>query len=183
MRVLLLSRYGTLPGPSRYRFFQYFPYLKEHGIEVSVFPLLPDDYSEYKYRTGHFTYRQLLVIYARRIQTLFRASRFDMLWLEKEALPWLPAWCERILGLGRIPYVVDYDDAIFHTYDRHWFAPIRRVLGSKIAVLMRGAALVMVGNDYLRAYAERAGASDIQWVPSVVDIERYPGGRLTLRSR
>ena len=174
MKLLLLSRYATLPGPSRYRFFQYFPYLRQHGIEITVSPLLPDDYSRYKYDTGHFVHPSLPLIYARRMLALLRTTRFDAVWLEKEALPWLPAWAERALGLGRVPYFLDCDDAIFHSYDCHRFFPIRLLLGRKIAALMSRAEIVMVGNDYLGAYAERAGAQRVEWVPSVVNLDRYP---------
>ena len=174
MKLLLLSRYAGHPGPSRYRFFQYLPYLKEHGIEVTVSPLLPDDYVRYEHETGRLACRPLPAIYARRIRALLHANRFDAVWLEKEALPWLPAWLERALGLGRTPYILDYDDAIFHTYDHHRLFAVRRLLGGKIAALMHRAGLVMVGNDYLREYAERAGAAHIEWVPSVVNLDRYP---------
>ena len=43
--------------------------------------------------------------------------RYDVVWLEKEALPWLPAWVE-IARLQGLPYVVDYDDAWFDRYER-----------------------------------------------------------------
>lgn len=174
MNILLLSRYANLPGPSRYRFFQYLPYLKEAGIDVTVSPLLTDDFVRYEHETGRFAYRPLPGIYVRRVRALLSAGLFDAVWLEKEALPWLPAWLERALGLGRTPYIVDYDDAIFHTYDRHRLSPVRWLLGGKIAELMHRAGLVMVGNDYLRDYAERAGAAHIEWVPSVVNLDRYP---------
>jgi glycosyltransferase involved in cell wall biosynthesis len=174
MRVLLLSRYDALPGPSRYRFYQYFPFLKDAGIDVTVSPLLTDDYVRCQYESGKFALSPLPAIYARRLRALVGAGRFDVVWVEKEALPWLPAWLELLPGLRRVPYVLDYDDAVFHSYDQHRSRVVRRLLGGKIAALIRRAALVMVGNDYLREYAERSGAKRIEWVPSVVDLARYP---------
>ena len=176
MKLLLLSRYDSLPGPSRYRFFQYIPYLKDAGIDVTVSPLIPDSYVSNQYETGQFALAPLPAIYARRLRSLRGAANFDLVWLEKEALPWLPAWLERLPGLRRAPYVLDYDDATFHTYDEHRYGVVRNLLGRKVAALIRDAALVMVGNDYLRDYAERAGASRIEWVPSVVDLARYETG-------
>jgi len=174
MNILLLSRYDALPGPSRYRFFQYLPYLRERGIEVTVCPLLDDTYMCDQFETGRPAIRPLPRIYARRLRVLGDMQRFDLVWVEKEVLPWLPAWLERALGLGRVPYALDYDDAVFHTYDQHSHWLVRHLLRRKIANLMRGAVLVMVGNDYLREYAEHAGAPRIERVPSVVDLERYP---------
>jgi hypothetical protein len=44
MRILLLSRYTRLGASSRLRFYQYLPFLKSRGIEVTVAALLGDDY-------------------------------------------------------------------------------------------------------------------------------------------
>jgi glycosyltransferase involved in cell wall biosynthesis len=70
--------------------------------------------------------------------------------------------------------VVDYDDALFHQYDQHRSAWVRRLLGGKIARVMRGAHLVTAGNAYLADYARRAGAPRVEIIPTVIDLERYP---------
>ena len=44
MRLLVLSRYDQLGASSRLRFFQFLPYLTSRGFEVTVAPLLGDDY-------------------------------------------------------------------------------------------------------------------------------------------
>jgi glycosyltransferase involved in cell wall biosynthesis len=38
---------------------------------------------------------------------------------------------------------------------------------------MSRAAVVIAGNDYLAAYARESGATNIQFVPTVVDLDRY----------
>jgi glycosyltransferase involved in cell wall biosynthesis len=96
-------------------------------------------------------------------------------WIEKEALPWVPASVE--LGLFRMAgarIVVDYDDATFHAYDRHRNPLVRRVLGAKIDRVMKAADLVIVGNAYLGARAKAAGARRIAELPTVVDLRNYP---------
>jgi glycosyltransferase involved in cell wall biosynthesis len=94
-------------------------------------------------------------------------------WLEKEMMPWAPS----IVDLGGIgtapPYVVDYDDATFHTYDQHPNRLLRRVYARKIDAVMRSAAAVVVGNEYLAARAERAGARNIVQLPSAVDENEF----------
>ena len=89
-------------------------------------------------------------------------------------MPFLPALVEHLLLRGGPPRVVEYDDAVFHRYDRHRSALVRRLLGAKIDRLMAGAAVVVAGNAYLAARARAAGARDVAIIPSVVDLDRYP---------
>jgi glycosyltransferase involved in cell wall biosynthesis len=103
-----------------------------------------------------------------------KSQKYDLIWLEKEALPWLPAWLELLLLRGRTPYVVDYDDAVFHRYDQHSASVVRWLLGQKIDRVMRNARLVIAGNDYLANRATQAGAKWVEILPTVVDLDRYP---------
>jgi glycosyltransferase involved in cell wall biosynthesis len=173
MRLLALTRYGSLAPSSRIRFYQFIPYLKQHGVELQVAPLLPNDYVTRLYTGRRNSWISITAAYIQRIKQLTRARDFDLIWLEKESLPWLPIQVERVLAGLKIPYVVDYDDAVFHRYDLHKNRWIRLLLGRKIDAVMRNAALVIVGNDYLADRARGAGAERVEYLPSVVDTKRY----------
>lgn len=110
----------------------------------------------------------------KRVSSLVEARKYDLVWLEKEAFPFLPAIPERLLGMTDVPYVVDYDDAVFHRYDQHSNPLIRGALSGKIATVMRNAACVVAGNEYLAEYARRAGVQCVEIVPTVIDLDRYP---------
>jgi glycosyltransferase involved in cell wall biosynthesis len=172
MRVLLLSKYGRLGASSRVRSYQYLPFLAAHGISVDVAPLFPDAYVLGLY-AGRRPLGGVMKSYLDRVRSLFRARRYDLIWLEYELLPWLPAWVETLLMPRDVPYVVDYDDAVFHRYDRHALGPLSAMLRDKIDAVMRRAALVIVGNDYLRQHAIAAGAAWVEILPTVVDLRRY----------
>ena len=173
MKILLLSRYSRLGASSRLRSYQYLPYLKTHGIDVDVAPLLENDYLKNLYAGRRKDLREILRAYIRRLGLLINSNNFDLLWVEKEILPWFPAWAEAILAHLGIPYVVDYDDAIFHRYDMHPKAIIRSLLGGKIDTVMSRAALVIVGNKYLADRARKAGARRVEYLPTVIDLDRY----------
>ncbi len=174
MKVLLLSRYGRLGSSSRIRSYQYVPYLRTQGIDITVAPLFCDDYVLDLYANGRRRFSTVIDAYLRRIAALLGSRRFDLIWIEKELLPWMPAWGESALAALKIPYVVDYDDAVFHNYDMCGKRVIRFLLGRKIAVVMRRSVFVMVGNEYLAEYAREAGARRIEHLPSAVDLTRYP---------
>ena len=173
MKILLLSRYSHLGASSRVRFYQYLPYLEAEGIHVTIANLLENDYLQDLYMGRRMRFYDIIGAYIRRLGYLLKSNRFDLLWLEYEILPWLPAWAETILSNFGIPYVVDYDDAVFHRYNMHPSAMVRVLLGYKIDVVMRHAALVIVGNEYLGNYARKAGAKRVEYIPSVIDLERY----------
>lgn len=173
MNVLLLARYGNLGASSRLRSLQYLPLLRKAGIACTVQQLINDALLSKKYQKGSHALVGVVEIYAHRIRQMMGRRCFDLLWIEKEALPWFPSQIECCFLRG-VPYVLDYDDAVFHNYDLHDNKLVRFLLGRKIARVMQGAALVIVGNDYLASYARNAGARQVEVVPTVVDLERYP---------
>ncbi len=172
MKVLLLSRYGPLGASSRLRFLQYLPYFRSQGLEVKVQPLLSDTYLQALYGGGS-RWREVLKGYIARVWALLGARHYDVVIIEKELFPFLPAFAERFLRLLRVPYVVDYDDALFHRYDCHANPWVRRLLGRKIDAVMHLASCVVAGNEYLASRARQAGASQVEVIPTVVDAGRY----------
>lgn len=167
--VLVLTRYERLGASSRIRFLQFLPMLEQQGFTFEMQPLLDNDYVRSLYGGPPVGIGNLLRSYARRFGALRRRMRYDVIWLEKEALPWLPTWME-IARLEGIPYVVDYDDAWFHRYESHWLSPL---LGHKIDAVMRVAHTVVAGNDYLARRARQAGARHVEIVPTAIDLDRY----------
>jgi glycosyltransferase involved in cell wall biosynthesis len=173
MRILVLTRYERLGSSSRVRFYQYIPYLQTHGVEVIVSPFFTDVYVKRLYTGQAVSKIDVLKAYIKRFLVLAGSARYDLLWIEKELFPWLPAWFESLLSLLKIPYVVDYDDAVYHRYDMHPSPLVRRLLGRKIDRVMHHAALVIVGNEYLAERASQAGVRRVEILPSVVDVESY----------
>jgi len=149
---------------------QYLPYLAEAGLNARVESLFDANYLAQMYagrRSAGILAKSLLRrMYVMREQT-------DVIWLEKEALPWFPWAFEKMLWPSDIPVVTDYDDAIFHRYDqsRHW--GVRSLMGRKIEKVMRASTVVVAGNQYLADRAEYAGANHVEIVPTVVDIDLY----------
>jgi glycosyltransferase involved in cell wall biosynthesis len=167
--VLLLTRYERLGASSRVRFLQFLPQLEKAGFIFDVHPLLDNDYVRSLYGGPSFGIWRLVKAYGRRLRALKRRLDYDVVWMEKEALPWLPAWIE-IARMEGIPFVVDYDDAWFHRYESHWLSPI---LGHKIDSVMRVAHTVVAGNEFLARRARQAGARDVAIVPTAIDFSRY----------
>ncbi len=179
MKVTLLSKYSRRGASSRLRSLQYLPALEAAGIDVAVQPLFDDTYLQRLYAGEGRSAIRVAGRYAARARDLRRSADADLLWVEYEALPYMPHWLEHALMPRGVPYVVDYDDAVFHNYDLSGRSWVRRVLGSKIEQVMAGAAIVICGNNYLADRARDAGAARVERLPTVVDADQY---RFTPRS-
>ncbi|MDA3878359.1 MAG: glycosyltransferase family 4 protein [Halothiobacillus sp.] len=173
MKILLLSKYSRKGASTRLRYLQYLPYLEANGFEITVSSLFDDQYLDQLYRQGKRAPLRMMMLYLRRLFVLLSAFRYDLIWIENEIFPYMPAFAERVLHWLGKRYVVDYDDAIFHNYDLSGNPVLRRVLGRKIDVVMRYASCVVVGNDYLASRAKAAGAVRVEQVPTVVEATRY----------
>ena len=173
-KVLVLTRYALNGASSRYRFFQYLPSLESAGLDFEVRPLFDETYLVDRYQSGRGRVLHILWAIIRRLFILLSVRRFDIVMVEKEVLPFFFALPERWLGWLGVPYVVDYDDALFHQYDRHKSLWVRSLLSRKIARVMDGADLVTVGNDYLADYARGVGAKRVEIIPTVIDLGFYP---------
>lgn len=173
MRVLFLTRYGSLGASSRYRFYQYAPALGALGIQCEFRPLLSNDRLASSYRHGSKSLLNDSIAALTRILKFGSLRKFDLIVLQAEFLPYFPAVFERILRRMNIPYVVDFDDAIFHYYDKSGNPLIRYLLGRKIATVNRNSACVIAGNEYLAEYARRSRARRVEIIPTVIDLAKY----------
>lgn len=173
MKVLAFTKYGPSGASSRVRLYQYIPLLAKEGITIEVAPLFGDRYIRDLY---YYHKRRPVVVvrsFIKRLLDLLRLLSFDLVWIEKELFPYCPPWIESFLSTIGVPYVVDYDDAIFHNYDLNPRKALRLFLHDKIDKVMRNAKVVFAGNRYLAERAANAGAERIEIIPSVVDVERY----------
>lgn len=174
MKLQLLTRYDRRGASSRLRLLQFIPHLEQSGFSVSTDYLFDASYLDALY-AGRRDPGVIWRAYRSRLAGLKSARDADLIWLEKEALPWMPAALERKLFPSHVPVVTDFDDAVFHRYDSHSNPLVRRLLGRKIAHVMAESTLVLAGNDYLRTYAETCGARQVETVPTVVDATAYDG--------
>lgn len=180
-KIVLFSRYDRLGASSRLRSLQYLPLLnKEFDIEVR--PLFDNEYLHQLYAGNSPSKGYILNRYFQRFFQLMALRKYDIIWIEYELFPYLPAWAESLLAKANKPYIVDYDDAIFHRYDLT-NNPIKKMLAKKIDNVMYHATLVTAGNNYLADRARKAGANWVERIPTVIDIDRYPIKQITANER
>ena len=176
VKLLALTRYTSEGPSSRVRFFQYFPELENAGFDIQTEPFFSESYITSLFENKPKPLLDIAASYFHRVGVILAQHRFNVIWMQYELLPWLPFWMENLLISKKSKLVVDYDDAVFHRYDKHRLPIVRAMLGKKIDRVMRLADLVIVGNAYLAERAAAAGAQRIEILPSVVDFHAYQRG-------
>lgn len=171
-RILALTKYGKRAASTRQRLIQYLPGLAAHGISFDIEPLLDDAYLARLAAGRRESALAVAKAYAHRFARLVRPGEYDALWVQYEQFPYLPGLVESMALDKRLPLILDYDDAIFHQYDRNRRWLVRRLLGKKLVPLLRRASLCLCGNAYLQDYAQRYCSNSII-VPTVVDTDAY----------
>ena len=173
LKVLALPRYSRRGASSRTRFLAFQAALGAAGFTIELSPFFDESYLADLYNSRPRKLLQIVGFYRRRLAVLRRCRSYDLVWIEKEALPWLPLAIEAFL-LRKVRLVVDFDDAWFLRYRRH---PLGFLLGGKLEGLARRATTVVVGNDYLAQWARRAGAVQVAQLPTAVPLDRYVPAR------
>jgi glycosyltransferase involved in cell wall biosynthesis len=172
IRVVAFMKYGGRAASTRQRLLQYLPHLRSAGIDVEFLPLLGNDHLERVADGKSAALPHVAKNYARRFWQLTKLRHADIVWVHCELFPYLPGFFERLVRVTKTPMVYDFDDAIFHMYDRHPSGLVRRSLGKKLVPLLRSASACSCGNTYLAAYASLY-CGDCRIFPTVVDTRSY----------
>lgn len=171
--ILCVHRPGRAPG-QRFRFEQYLPYLESHGYEFDFDYLFSAAQDRIFYRTNNVLAKGLTVCSGllKRLLTLRKWRRYDLVFVQREALIVGLDFCEQFLA-RRLPMIYDFDDSIWLqnvSEGNRRFGFLKRP--SKTRSLIRAATLVAAGNQYLAEYA-RPLNPNVVVLPTTIDTQEY----------
>lgn len=179
MKLRALTRTSSIGPSTRYRIEQYRHALAARGIELETRPLFGPTWFAILERPAGPLRAALKAGYslarlaARVVQVLAAdRSEADVVLVEQQLFPYLPAWAELLLWPRRRPTVVEFDDAIYLTPGH----------GRKLPRLWARADLVIVGNRFLAEVA-RPHARRLVVIPTTVDPRRYDAALAAQRAR
>lgn len=177
MRVLGISSYPVTAAATRFRMAQFVGPLAERGIELEISPFLDTEQFGSLYSTGGVIKKSLGVIgpLLHRVGETFRVGRYDVLFVQREAMPFGPGVFEWLFQkAGRLPMVLDLDDATYIRYVSPSFGRVGSYLKffGKTDKLIERAATVVCGNRYIAEYVEAKGTPAVV-VPTVVDTDKF----------
>jgi len=164
IRVLFLTRYPYEGASSRYRVFQYVPHLERLGVTCTVQCFMDRDMYRLSFSSGRTPAKLWAAMKAtiRRVWTLRNFHRYDIIYMQREMLPFGGPWFEWILKRAGVRLIFDYDDALFIKKPSR-YSRIATLLRSseKVIDLFRLSDRVVAGNDWLRDKANEYGGNAI----------------------
>lgn len=167
LKILLCAAAKSDPA-SRFRIFQFVPYLRQLGFEVDTLTPTPGHFWKFpftKIRTVYWgaVYAGAWLRLLSRLPVLWRAKKYDLIMMNRPLVPdiskrFLEPWLQR-----RNPRIIfDFDDAI-HLVGNN---------GPKIQSIVSLSAWVTPGNAYLAEFASRYN-KNVTIIPTVVDTKYY----------
>lgn len=177
MNVLFVLPYPIEAPSTRYRVYQYLPYLAANGINAVVSRFIDSSAFFWRlYRPGgvvtkatYFARRTL-----HRLLDLTRVRQFDAIFIQREALPIGPAFFETLTARLGCPIIYDFDDAIYlprASAANRWVSWLKQP--AKTAEIIRRSQRIIVGNRVLYDYARQYNEA-VTVIPSSIDMAAYP---------
>ncbi len=174
MRILFLTQSGPSAASSRYRVTQYLPHLQSLGWKWWVAPAVPSSYHDAYFFSRKLFFKVFLscFIVLRRLFQMMLVPFADIVFVQKPLLP--PGWpaLDRTMRRLARKVVFDFDDAIFLSPpERNALLP-DAAYRKRFEIAARSADLVLAGNAFLAAEANKIAAR-VEVFPTVVDTQRF----------
>lgn len=173
--VLVQKPEGISPG-QRFRLEQWAPRLAQrHRVDLEFVPFESPRLTELLYQPGRTVEKAAWVLhdFVRRAAAVARGRDYDAVVVFREVALIGPALYERLLAALRIPIILDFDDAIWMEQNSVNGPFAKLHFHAKTGTICALSSAVVVGNDYLAAYAKQRSDA-VFVVPTTIELERYP---------
>ncbi len=173
MKVLGLCSYPVEAAATRFRLEQYVGGLEPYGIELDIRSFLDSEQFVEFYASGNSVGKAFPILRSvyKRIALLFTVRNYDLIIVQREAMIFGPAVFEWLYQrFGRVPMVLDLDDATYISYVSPRFGKLGSTLKffGKTDRLIDRSRLVICGNTFIAEYVNSRGKEALV-IPTVVN--------------
>jgi glycosyltransferase involved in cell wall biosynthesis len=143
-------------------------------LDVDIRPLFPDGAYEHIYEPGGTLLKAAHSVggVAGRILDSLTSGGFDVAFLYRDAFQLGPPVLETLLA-QRVPFVYDFDDAIFLPSSNDINPKVGRLKRpDKVGKIVSMSSRTTVGNEFLASYARQFNGN-VHIIPTTLDIDQY----------
>ncbi len=188
-KILFIAIHRPGRSPSqRFRFEQYLTFLQQKGWQYDFSNLISARNDKIFYQKGHvikkaFIFFKSIII---RCNDLLRASKYDVIFIQREAFFTGTTFFERRLAKSSAKVIFDFDDAIWlpnvssANKKLEWLKD-----GEKARKIIAVSDLVIGGNQFLVDYALAFNRNSIV-IPTTIDFKHHqiknvkPSGKISI---
>jgi glycosyltransferase involved in cell wall biosynthesis len=173
--ILFISAHRLNRSPSqRFRFEQYFSFLKENGFDYDFSYLISEKFDRVFYQPGNFHSKAWIFLASawKRWVDVIRSKQYDIVFVQREAFMSGTAFFEKQFSKNA-KLVFDFDDAIWHldiSGANKKFGWLKNP--GKTARIISMSDAVISGNQYLAKYAKQYNKNVII-IPTTIDTNEY----------
>lgn len=176
MKILFIVPYpfDCVPG-QRLKFEQYLSHFKKNGIGFDFCPFVSPRFYKILYKEGRYLEKITYTIagYFYRLENMWRARKFDIIYIYLNASPLGPPVFEYILKIMGKPLIYDFDDTIYlpHTSKANKIIKFLKCFW-KFHRIIKLSDRVIVVTKYLQEYVKKYN-KNVVLIPPTVDTQRY----------
>lgn len=175
-RILFIAAHRPDRSPSqRYRFEQYFSFLRSKGYECTLSYVINEKNDAYFYGQDN-TFRKFLILLGSvltRIGDWRNYHSYDIVFVQREALMIGSTFFERRIKKSGAKFVFDFDDSIWLMDTSEGNKKYEWLKNpEKTATNIRLADMVFAGNAYLANYARHIN-KNVHIVPTTIDTDKH----------
>ena len=174
IRILFITPVSIKGAGTRCRIAQYIPYYKNRGIESVISPFYSTGFFDIVYKKGHIWRKAMFFIVSilRRLCDCFRALRFDIIYIYREACPIGPPFFEWIFSRFR-PIIYDFDDAIYlhNTSTVNKFVEFMKY-PEKVRKIIELSRHIIVCNEFLKDFTKKQNPN-VSLIPIAIDTDLF----------
>ncbi len=177
MKILILCPYPNGFAPSqRFRFEQYFSFLKNNNIEINQQGFLDKKTWLILYKSGNQfgKIKGILTGFLNRLILLFSVFKYDFVLIHREATPLGPPILEWFISkVFQKKIIYDFDDAIWlpNTSQENKIVAALKC-HSKVKWICKWSYKVSCGNNYLADFARQYN-TNVEVVPTTIDTKYH----------
>lgn len=175
-KILFIATHRKDRSPGqRFRFEQYFNYLKENGFNCKLSYLLSEKEDKIFYQKGHYLFKAYLFIkyFIKRVWEAMNISQHDIVFLYREAHMAGNIFIEKLYKKSNVKLIFDFDDSIWindTSAGNKFFSWLKNP--GKIKRIVSLSDMVFVGNQYLANYASKYN-NNVKVIPTTIDTNEY----------
>jgi len=173
--IFFFSKYDSLSASCRERVICYINFLKKNKIKTYFYPLINNKLFYERIVLEKNQYLLILLAVFKRVFILLFIKRNKNIVIisSGELISYFPPILEFFLFLRRVKYILDFDDAVFNSYENsnNWL--IKFLLKNKFKFILKNSYVVFAGNKYIYNYALENGARKVIYLPTTVDFKKH----------